>query len=160
MLLSKAEYPLDDLLVQVDLHDDTVRIPEDLVPLSIQNLHQRGHVRALGDGGRHVSGTVEHRQPGSQPIRGLADIAGVNPVIAQLLQHVLAVAAFVHQTDQGGGKLAVGNILRHISPHAAMDPLDPAGIFPGGKQGRLRIALDIHEDHADDHNSHILCLLK
>ena len=149
MLLGQPEYPFDDLLIKVNLHDNAVGTGKNLIALPIQNIHQRRHVRPLGNGRRHIPGIVEHRQPGAQPVGCLSDILRIHLMIAQLFQNILAVAAFVGQAQQGGPQLAVGNILRHIPAHTAVLPLHPPHIAPCGNKGRLRVALDIHKDHAD-----------
>ena len=77
----------------------------------------------------------------------------------QLAQDILTGAAPVHKADKGGAQLAVGDVLRHVPAHAAMDLLHPAHIASGGNECCLREALDVHKHRTDDHNTHVTSLL-
>ena len=155
MLLSQTEYPLDDLLVQVNFHDDAVGTGKHLVPLGVQGVNEGQHVRPVGNGGRHVPGIVEYRQPGAQAVGGRPDIVGVDLMGPELAQHIPAVAAVIHQAQEGGAQLAVGDVLRHVPADPAVDTLHPSYVSSCGDKRRLRKALDVYKNHADDQNAHI-----
>ena len=72
----------------------------------------------------------------------------------QLVNDVLAGAGVVHQTDEGGAQLNVGNVLRHVAADAAVDLLDPARVAPARDVGGQWIPLDVHKDCTDDYNAH------
>ena len=75
-------------------------------------------------------------------------------MILQFLNHIHTVAALVHKADEGRPQFAVGDILRHVSAHTAVHPLHPSGVPPSGDKITVGIALHIHKDSADDHNTH------
>ena len=72
----------------------------------------------------------------------------------QLVNDVLAGAGVVHQTDEGGAQLDIGNVLRHVAADAAVDLLDPARVAPARDIGGQRIPLDVHKNRTDDYNAH------
>ena len=53
----------------------------------------------------------------------------------QLVDNVLAGAGVIHQADESGAQLHIGNILGHIAADAAVDLLDPAGVAPARDVG-------------------------
>ena len=154
VLLRQPEGALDDLLVHVDLNDDAVRVLENLVAVLLQRVGNGQQVRPLGDGRCHIPVVVEDRQPGSHAVSGLADIVGVHPVAFQLAHNIHAGSAVVHETDKGGAKLAVCDVLRHIPPDAAVNLLHAPSVPPSGDKRRRGIPLDIHKHRADDNHSH------
>ena len=72
----------------------------------------------------------------------------------QLVNDVLAGAGVVHQTDEGGAQLDIGNVLRHVAADAAVYLLDPARVAPARDIGGQRIPLDVHKNRTDDYNAH------
>ena len=72
----------------------------------------------------------------------------------QLVNDVLTGAGVVHQTDEGGAQLNIGNVLRHVAADAAVYLLDPARVAPARDIGGQRIPLDVHKDRTDDYNAH------
>ena len=154
VLLGQPEDPLDDFLVNVDLANDAVGVRKNLVAVVIQNVRDGQKVRPLGDGGRHIALVIKYRQPGAHTVPGTADVVRIDLVVFQLLDHVRTVAAPVHQADKGGPKLTVGDVLRHVPSHAAVDPFHPAGVAPVGNKITVGIPLHIHKNRTDDHNAH------
>ena len=73
----------------------------------------------------------------------------------ELAQHIPAVAAVIHQAQEGGTQLAVGDVLRHVPADPAVDTLHPSYVSACGDKRRLRKALDVYKNHADDQNTHI-----
>ena len=128
---------------------------EDLVALLLQQGGQRGGVRALGDGGVDVAVVVKDGQPGTHAIRDLLDVPGVDLVVVQFIDDVLTHAGVVHQTHEGGAQLHIGDVLRHVPAHTAMHLFNAAGVPSAGDVGGEGIALDVHENCADDYDSHI-----
>ena len=154
VLLRQPEGALDDLLVHVDLNDDAVRIPKNLVSVLFQGVGNGQQIRPLGNGRGHISVVVEDRQPGSHAVSGFADIVGVHPVAFQLAHNIRTGSAVVHKADKGGAQLAVRDVLRHVSPDAAMNLLHAPRVPSGGDKCRRGIPLDIHKYRADDNHSH------
>ena len=72
----------------------------------------------------------------------------------QLVNDVLTGAGVVHQTDEGGAQLDIGNVLRHVAADAAVYLLDPARVAPARDIGGQRIPLDVHKNRTDDYNAH------
>ena len=91
-----AEHLLDRVFLEVQLDGDGVAVLEDLVALLLQQGGQRGGVRALGDGGVDVAVVVKDGQPGTHAIGDLLDVSGVDLVVVQLVDDVLAHAGVVH----------------------------------------------------------------
>ena len=145
---------LYDLLVTVDLQGDAVGIAEDLVSVIVQNVHNRPQIRPLGNGGHHVAAVVENGQPGAHAVRHGPDVIRVDLVVLQLADHVRSSAGGVHQTDEGGPQLHVGNVLHQIPADAAVDDLHPSGVPPTGNIYIGGIPLNIHENGAQHHNTH------
>ena len=145
---------LDHFLVQVDLHHNAVGVGKDLIPLLLQQLNQGAGVRPLGDGTGQVAAVVKHRQPHAHAVGHGEHIVGIHLVVAQLLQYRFPLGVIVHQADEPGPQLHIGNVLRYIPAHAAVDKLHPPGVAPGGDIVVLREALHIHKHRANDHNRH------
>ena len=83
-----------------------------------------------------------------------ADEPGVDLVLVQLINDVLAGAGVVHQADEGGAQLHIGDILGHVAADAAVDLLDPAGVAPARDIGGKGIPLDVNKNCADYYDSH------
>ena len=154
VLLRQIQHALDDVLADIRLDDHTVGIAEDLVPFFIENAADGPEVRPPGDGAGEVAGGVEHCQPHTHAVWNDADIVGVDLVLSQLADDLLALGAPVHQTHEGGAQLHIGDILRHIAAHAAVDKLNGPGVAPGRQIQVVRKALDIHEDGTHDYDRH------
>ena len=148
------EDPLDDLLVQTDLDHDAVGVGEDFVALLVQQVDQRAHVGPLGDGCHNVTAVVKDRQPGAHAVADRKNVVGVDLVAPQLADDFLADAVLVHQTDVGGPQLHVGNVLRHVAAHAAVNLLDPTDVPTLGNILVHGEPLRVHEHRADDYNTH------
>ena len=159
MLLGQLQHLLHQRLVQIDLQHRRVGARKDLVALFVQQVDQRQHVRALGDGARHVAVVVKHGQPGAHAVRDGHHIVAVDLVIFQLLHHGRAHRRVVHDAQVRRPELDVGDVLHHVARHAAVDVLHPAHVAPVGDVIVLREALDIHECRADYHDAHQLTLL-
>ena len=149
-----AQDLLDGRFFQIQLEGDAVAVGKDLVALFFQQLGQRGGVRPLGDGGADIAVVVKHGQPGAHAVRYFFDVSGIDLVLSQLVDNVLARACVVHQADKGGPQLHIGNILCHVAAHAAVDLLDPARVASAGNVGGERIPLDIHKHRTDDYDTH------
>ena len=150
-----AEHLLDRVFLEVQLDGDGVAVLEDLVAFLLQQGGQRGGVRALGDGGVDVAVVVKDGQPGTHAIGDLLDVSGVDLVVVQFIDDVLTHAGIVHQTHEGGAQLHIGDVLRHVPAHTAMHLFNAAGVPSAGDVGGEGIALDVHENCADDYDSHI-----
>ena len=159
MLLGQLQHLLHQRLVQIDLQHRRVGARKDLVALFVQQVDQRQHVRALGDGARHVAVVVKHGQPGAHAVRDGHHIVAVDLVIFELLHHGLAHRRIIHDAQVRRPELDVGDVLHHVARHAAVDVLHPAHVAPVGDVIVLREALDIHECRADYHDAHQLTLL-
>ena len=101
-------------------------------PFSFNNCGQRRRVGPLRDGGADIAVVVEHGQPGTHAVRHALDVAGVDLVPGQLVNDVLAGAGVVHQTDEGGAQLNIGNVLRHVAADTAVYLLDRPALRPPG----------------------------
>ena len=154
VLLRVVQHLLDRLFFQVQLQGDSVAVGKNFVALFLQQAGQRGGVRPLGDGGVHIAVVVKDGQPGAHAVRHALDVLGVHLVVLQLVDDVLAHAGVVHQADEGGPQLHVGNVLHHIAAHAAVHLLDAAGIAPARDVGGKGVALDIHKNGSDDYDAH------
>ena len=122
--------------------------------LLIQNIRNGHQIRTFGDGCAHVTIVVKNSQPGAHSITGGADIVRIDLVAFHLLQNVKPGSALIHQTDKGRAKLHIGNILRHVPSHAAMNLFHSAHISSCGVECRLRVSLNIHKYGADHDNAH------
>ena len=145
---------LDDFLLHVDLQNDAVAVPEDLISALIQRVAQRQKIRPLGNGGVDVAVVVKDRKPCPHAVRAVTDKARIHLVVAQLRQHVRAHAGVVHKADKRRPKLHVCNVLHHVPAHAAMDVLHDTGVPALRDIIRHRIALDIYENCAEHNDSH------
>ena len=148
VLLGVAEHALYYLLVNVDLHDDTVGIAENLIALFVEHVAYRTQIGALGYGARDITHVVKHRKPHAHPVLDTADIVGVHLVVAQLAYDLLALGGIVDKTDEGGAQLDIGDVLRNVAPDAAVNDLDLAGIAPGRDILILRKTLDVDKHRA------------
>ena len=75
-------------------------------------------------------------------------------MLSQLAQDLLALGGLVHHAHKGGAQLNVGNILRHVAAHAAVDKLDAAGIAPGRQIQILGKTLHVHKYRAHNNDRH------
>ena len=76
-------------------------------------------------------------------------------MFGQLVDNVLAGAGVIHQADESGAQLHIGDVLRHVPAHTAMHLFNAAGVPSAGDVGGEGIALDVYENCADDYDSHI-----
>ena len=114
-----AEHLLDRVFLEVQLDGDGVTVLEDLVALLLQQGGQRGGVRALGDGGVDVAVVVKDGQPGAHAIGDLLDVPGVDLVVVQFIDDVLAHAGVVHPDPRRLGRsstLAMSSATFRLTP--------------------------------------------
>ena len=145
---------LDDRELDVDLEQDAVRVPEDLVAVLLEDRLERGEVGPFRDGRDDVAVVVEHREPGAEPVGRADDVVGSHFVALQLLDDVRAHAALVEHADKRRLQLKVGDVFGDVAAHAAVHLDHPAGVPAGGDVLRERIAFDIDHDGADDDDAH------
>ena len=156
VFLAVIEHPLDDPLANVDLDDDAVGMAKDLVPLPVQDLGENVQIGPLGDRARQIPRVVEHRQPHPHPVRDRADVLGVDLVLFQPADDLFPLGGIVDHAQEGRAQLDIGDILRDVAAHAAVDDLHIAGVAPGGQIQVVREALDVHEDRPDNYDGHML----
>ena len=135
VLFGAAQNLLDGVLFQIQFKGDAVAVGKNFVAFFLQQPGQRGGVRPLGDGGADVAVVVKHGQPGAHAVGHFLDVFGVHLMFGQLVDNVLAGAGVIHQADESGAQLHIGNILGHIAADAAVDLLDPAGVAPARDVG-------------------------
>ena len=154
VLLRQGKHPLDHTLVDIDFNNDTFGILENLIAVVVQNIRDGPQVRALGNRGVDIAILSKHRQPGSHAVGSCADIVGVDLVIVQLGNYILADAGFVHKADKGGAKLAVCHILGNIPAHAAVNLFNSACVTSGGNKRPLGISLNVNKYRSNHNNAH------
>ena len=98
---------------------------------------------------------VEYRQPRPHAVRGPEDVVGVHLVVLQLPHYILPHAGVVHQTDEGGPQLHIGDVLHHVAGYAAGNLLHPSHVAPAGDIGAQGIPFHIHKYGAQNHNAHL-----
>ena len=102
----------------------------------------------------HVAVVVKDGQPGAHAVRDTADVLCVHLVVFQFVDDILPHAGVIHQTDEGGAQLHIGDILGHIAAHAAVHLLDTSGVAATRDISRKGVALDIHKNSSEYDDSH------
>ena len=153
ILLGKRKDLLQNRGVHIDLQDDTVRPGDDLLPMLFQNIGDFRKIRSPGDRGHDIPLVVEDRKPGPEPALDSPDVVGVHPMALELPDHIRPHASLIHNADKGRPKLHIRDVLRHVPAHAPVHLYDAARIFASGDVLRKRIALHIHKDRTEDHDS-------
>ena len=74
----------------------------------------------------------------------------------QFLQHIRTHGRVVHDAQEGGTQLNIGNVLHHVPGHTAVDVLYPSGVAPTGDVAVIGESLDIYEYGTDDNDTHNL----
>ena len=121
----------------------------------VQNINDGQQVGTLGNRSRNITVIVKDCQPGTHAVPGCPDVIRIYLMILQLFDDIRAVAALIHQADEGRTQLAIGNILCHIAANTAMNTLNPACISASGNEVCFGIPLHIHEDGTNNYNTHI-----
>ena len=80
-------------------------------------------------------------------------------MVLQLVDDVTAGAGGIDQTDKGGAKLHIGNVLYDITANTAVGVFHRTRISAAGNIGALGIALNVNKDSADNNNTHNEILL-
>ena len=120
----------------------------------LQDVPDGGQIWPLGNGSHHVSVIVEHRQPGSQASRDLADIIGVHMMPFQLFYHIDAGTALIHYAHEGGPQLDIRDIFSHIAADASVDLHHSSHVSSGRDKIGKWIAFNVDKNRAKHNNSH------
>ena len=80
-------------------------------------------------------------------------------MILQLADNIAACTGGIHQTDKGGAKLHIGDVLGNITANTAVGVFHSTGISAAGNISTLGIALNVNEDSTDNNNAHDKILL-
>ena len=132
VLLGVAEHALYYLLVNVDLHDDTVGIAENLIALFVEHVAYRTEIGALGYGSPRYRPCCQTPQATCPSVPDTADIVGVHLVVAQLAYDLFALPAVSStRLTKVGAQLDIGDVFRNVAADSAVNDLDLTGVAPG-----------------------------